>query len=101
MVAWVPSRSGAFPSLILIVTSAWPLAVISMPLTEPTETPPICTGLPRTSWPALMNSALTEYAPAPPNITIATRAIAAITAPSAAILPTPLTVRILPLLLPP
>ena len=57
--ARVPTRSGALSSCTVIVTSAWPLSVISMPCTEPMATPPDCTGLPLTSWPPLMKVALT------------------------------------------
>ena len=57
--ARVPSRSGAYSSLILSLISAWPSGVILMPCTVPIGVPPVCTGLPFTSWPALMNLAVT------------------------------------------
>ena len=44
-------------------TSAWPSWVTSMSLTLPTLTPPALTWLPLTSWPALMNSAVTVQPP--------------------------------------
>ncbi len=55
----MPPGSGACPSSTLKVMSAWPSSVSSMSFTEPIETPPACTGLPFTIWPAFTNLAVT------------------------------------------
>ena len=57
--ACVPRRSGAWSPSIDIVTTASPLGVMSMSLTEPTGVPPSSTWLPFTSWLAFMKWALT------------------------------------------
>src|SRR5262245_40665778 len=52
MTASVPSCSGAYGSLTLILTAAWLLEVSAIAFTLPTGRPPICTLSPFTSWPA-------------------------------------------------
>jgi hypothetical protein len=41
------------------VTSAWPSSLMSIDSTDPIDTPPICTGLPLTTWDESMNRAVT------------------------------------------
>src|SRR5215213_6319948 len=65
IVAWVPSRSGAYGSCTLISTAASLSSVSSMLLTEPTRRPPTWTSLSVTSWPAFSNSSVYSLPPLP------------------------------------
>jgi hypothetical protein len=57
--ARVPTWIGALSSLIDSLTSAWPSSVMVMSSTDPTATPPTCTGFPLTSWPPFWKVAVT------------------------------------------
>src|SRR5688500_10629832 len=67
IVAFVPSRSGAYGSCTSTLTAAWLSGVSSMLLTEPTRRPPTCTSLSGTSWPAFSNRSVYCVPPLPRN----------------------------------